>query len=91
MNELLERIERQLMEGVERHVARRRARRRAPVAAVLVGRLLLLASVASAVTAWAEKASQSGRATSSARRAEMASWSTCADLIAPRFPAGRAW
>jgi hypothetical protein len=50
MNELLQRIERQLMGGIERHVARRRARRRALVAAAVLGGLLMLASVASAVT-----------------------------------------
>jgi hypothetical protein len=50
MNELLERIERQLMDGIRRHVARRRARRRALAAAAVVGGLLMLASVASAVT-----------------------------------------
>jgi hypothetical protein len=50
MKELLGRIERQLMDGIERHVARRRARRRALVAAAVLGGLLMLASVASAVT-----------------------------------------
>jgi hypothetical protein len=50
VNELLARIERQLMHGIERHVARRRARRRVLLAAALVAGLLTLASVASAVT-----------------------------------------
>jgi hypothetical protein len=50
MNELLARIERQLVDGIDRHLARRRARRRVLVAGALVGGLLLLASVASAVT-----------------------------------------
>jgi hypothetical protein len=50
MNELLGRIERQLLDGIERHIARRRARRRALLAAVLLGGLMMLASVASAVT-----------------------------------------
>jgi hypothetical protein len=50
MNPILARIERQLMEAVEASVSRRRARRRVLMSVAAVGGLLLLASVASAVT-----------------------------------------
>jgi hypothetical protein len=50
MNEVLDRIERELMDAVARRVARRRARRRSLLLAALLAGLLLLASLASAVS-----------------------------------------